>query len=113
MIQMLRLTVVGLCTTALALALSACGGSSSSSTSSSSTPSSTASTPATSSSTAGSSGTGKAALAVAADPSGALKYNKTSLSAKAGKVTIRFTNSSPLSHNVTIQQGTGGKTLGA
>jgi plastocyanin len=45
------------------------------------------------------------ALALAADPSGQLKYDRTALSAKAGAVRIDFTNNSPVPHNVTIQQG--------
>ena len=50
---------------------------------------------------------------MAADPSGQLKYNKTTLSAKAGKVTISFTNMAPEGHNVTLQKGTSGPTIGA
>ena len=46
-----------------------------------------------------------APVAIAADPSGQLKYDKTSLSAKAGAVKIDFTNDSPVAHNVTVQQG--------
>ena len=46
-----------------------------------------------------------APLAVAADPSGALKYDKKALSAKAGKVTIAFTNASQVGHDVTIAKG--------
>ena len=45
------------------------------------------------------------AVALAADPSGQLAYDKKSLTAKAGAVTIDFTNNSPVPHNVTIQQG--------
>jgi plastocyanin len=48
---------------------------------------------------------GGATLQVAADPSGALAYDKKSLSAKAGDVTIEFTNDSQTPHNVTIEQG--------
>ncbi len=40
-------------------------------------------------------------------------FNTTSLHAKAGKVTIKFTNQAPEGHNLTIQQGTGGKVIGA
>jgi plastocyanin len=50
-------------------------------------------------------------LALAANPSGLLSYNTKQLSAKAGKVTISFTNSSPVEHNVTIMSGT--KVVGA
>jgi plastocyanin len=37
----------------------------------------------------------------------------TSLTAKAGKVTINFTNNSPLGHNLTIVRGMSGPVLGA
>ena len=50
-------------------------------------------------------------LALAADPSGQLRYDKQTLKAPAGKVTINFTNSSPSAHNVTVSLG--GKVLGA
>jgi plastocyanin len=50
-------------------------------------------------------------LAIAADPSGQLAYDKKSLAAKAGAVKIDFTNGSPVQHNVTIEQN--GKPLTA
>jgi plastocyanin len=117
---------------ALALGVAACGGSSSSSSStgsaasgstgtsssatsagtgtaaSSSTPTSSAS----SSAAAGGSG-GSSTVAVAAAQSGQLAFDKKSLSAKAGTVKIAFTNMAPLGHNITIQQGTSGSTVGA
>ena len=112
-----RFTLVAI---ALALGISACGGSSGSSSSSSSaaassSASSTAtSSPATSSTTAApSSSSASSSLSIAADPSGALKFTKSSLTAKAGTITISFTNSSPLAHNLTVQQGTSGPVLGA
>ena len=46
-----------------------------------------------------------ATLQVAADPSGSFAYDKKSLTAKAGAVTIEFTNDSQVPHNVTIEQG--------
>ena len=46
-----------------------------------------------------------APLALAADPGGALKYDKKALSAKAGKVTVAFTNASQIGHDVTIAKG--------
>jgi plastocyanin len=52
------------------------------------------------------------ALSLQANPEGQLKYNKTSLTAKAGKVSIAFTNMAPLSHNMTIESSSG-KILGA
>ena len=47
-------------------------------------------------------GGGGQTLQLAADPSGALKYDTTSLEANAGSVTIDFTNDSSLPHNVTL-----------
>ena len=94
-----RFTLVAI---AWALGLSACGGSSGSS-------SSTSSAAASSSASA----TATSSLSIAADPSGALKFTKSSLTAKAGTVTISFTNSSPVAHNLTVQQGTSGPVLGA
>jgi len=44
-------------------------------------------------------------LKLAANTGGLLSYNANQLSAKAGSVTIAFTNASPLPHNVTIAQG--------
>jgi plastocyanin len=45
------------------------------------------------------------ALKLAADPSGGLSYDAKQLNAKAGRVTIDFTNAASLEHNVTIAQG--------
>ena len=45
------------------------------------------------------------ALKLAADPTGLLSYDTKQLSAKAGRVTITFTNAASLEHNVTIAQG--------
>ena len=44
-------------------------------------------------------------LKIAADPNGALKFDKTSLSAKAGKVTIVMTNTSSIPHAVEMEGG--------
>ena len=52
-------------------------------------------------------------LTDAADPSGPLKLTKSSLSARAGEVTIHFTNDSSLAHNFTIQRGSDGSVVGA
>ena len=75
---------------ALVLALSACGGGSSSS----------STTPAT---TGGGGGGGGSTVQISADPSGALKYEQTNVSATAGSITIDFTNMSSLPHDVTIE----------
>jgi plastocyanin len=85
------------------------GSASTSSTTGSSEPVATTGTPAPASSRA--SGKAGSALTLAANPSGLLAYNTKQLSAKAGTVTITFTNSSPLEHNVTIAEGS--KVLGA
>ena len=50
-------------------------------------------------------------LALAADPGGKLAYDKDRAAVLAGRVTVRFTNDSPLAHNVTIAKGS--RTLGA
>ena len=112
-----RFTLVAI---ALALGIGACGGSSGSSGSaaaSSSAGSTATSSPATSSvsatSAASSSSGAGGSVSIAADPSGALKFTKSSLTATAGTVTITFSNSSPLAHNLTVQQGTSGPVLGA
>jgi plastocyanin len=83
---------------ALALAAAGCGGGSGGSTS-------TAATSSTSTSgTASSLASGKATtLQLKADASGALKFDKSTLTANAGKVTIVMDNPSPLSHDVAIQ----------
>jgi uncharacterized cupredoxin-like copper-binding protein len=109
---MSKFPAIALSAVLVALGLAACGGSSSSSTSSSSAPA-TSSSSSTSTSASASTGGGGGSLSDAANPSGQLKFTKSSLSAKAGKVTINFANSSPLGHNFTIQQGTNGATVGA
>jgi plastocyanin len=48
---------------------------------------------------------GGRALALAADPGGALRYDRSSLEAPAGEVTIRMDNPSPVPHNVSIAGG--------
>jgi plastocyanin len=73
------------------LALSACGGGSSSS---STTPAST---------TGGGGGGGSSTVKISADPSGALKFEQTDVSATAGSITIDFTNMSSLPHDVRIE----------
>ena|SRR5947209_6139820 len=87
----------------ITLAVAGCGGSSSAGTSSSATTTSTAAPSASSAS--GSSGGGS--LSVAADPSGQLKFDKTSLSASAGSVAINFANHAPVGHNLTVASSSG------
>jgi plastocyanin len=101
------------------IVLAGCGsssGSSSSSSSSESAPaaSTPAETPSTSSSSseAGSSAGAGSSVSLSANPEGQLEYSTKSLSAKAGKVSIDFTNTSPVGHNVTIESSSG-STVGA
>ena len=102
-----KLLAVLLTTATLAVGLAACGGSSSTSTASSSASTSTTSAAAAPASSASSH------LSLAAAPSGMLMFTKTSLTAKAGKVTISFTNMAPEKHNLTIQKGTSGPVIAA
>lgn len=104
---MLRISALSLAAIALAVGVAACGGSSGSSTTSSSAPASTSS----SSSSSASSG-GGGTVSDAADPSGQLKFTSDNLTAKAGKTTVKFTNSSQLPHNMTIVDSSG-KQVGA
>jgi plastocyanin len=92
--------------------LAGCGSSSSSSTTSSaSEPAAPATTPATTSSAAAATPAPAAGasstLSLSANAEGQLKYNTTSLTAKAGKVAINFTNTAPEDHNVTIETSSG------
>jgi plastocyanin len=50
-------------------------------------------------------------LALAADPGGAFRFDRTRAAVLAGRLTVRLTNDSAVDHNVTIAQGS--KTLGA
>jgi plastocyanin len=79
---------------ALALGLAACGGGNEAATTGGG---------ATTAAGGGGGGGGGETLQLAADPSGALKFDKTSLEATAGNVTIDFTNDSSLPHDVKLQ----------
>ena len=85
--------------------LAACGGddSSSSSTTAAAESTSTTSTEAAGGGGGGSGGT----IAIAADPSGALAFTKTSITAPAGSDTIDFENASSTGHNVEIEDSSG------
>ena len=92
------------------IALVACGGGSDNS-----TESNTESAPATETGkteeaeggTAGSAGS----VAFESDPEGNLAFTTTTATAEAGKVTVEFTNSSPITHDVAIEDS-GGATIG-
>lgn len=57
----------------------------------------------TSSSSGSSSSGGGKPLTVTADPGGAIKWDKTSLSAKSGKVTLKIVNDSGVPHGIEVQ----------
>ena len=92
-----------------AFALVACGGGSDT------TSDSTAEQPTTQEESGGKSGekeaeggtAGAATLDFEADPSGSLAYTTDKATAKAGKVTVNFTNSSPVPHDVAIEDEAG------
>jgi len=90
--------IVAVVVAVLALVLAGCGGSSNKnagSNSSGATPTPT---------TAASSGGGSSgALALAAPADGSLKFDKTTLTAKSGKVTIDFDNPSSTPHAVEVE----------
>jgi plastocyanin len=88
-------------------ALVACGGGSDSSGSSeSSSPETTSESSGGGAETEGGSAGGASALAIEAASSG-LAYASTTATAKAGKVTVDFTNPQPLPHDVAIENAEG------
>jgi plastocyanin len=92
------------------LALAGCGSSSYSSSSASTAaqaPATSSAKSATPAPTPASESGGASKVSLEANPEGQLAYNTKSLTAKAGKVTVAFTNSSSLSHNVTIESSSG------
>ena len=90
---------------AAALTAAGCGSDdkSSSSSSSSGGGSTSAPAPTTTPSASPGGGGGSSSLKVSADPGGQLKFDKSSLTAKAGKVTITMDNPSSLPHGVGIE----------
>lgn len=84
-----RVLMLGLAVLALALGLAACGGGNNEG--------------GGNGGGGGGGGGGGTTLDLAADPGGALKFDKTSLDAAAGNVTIDFTNDSSVPHNVTVE----------
>jgi plastocyanin len=107
-----RISLMLAIATATAALLAGCGSSNSSTTGTTTTAATTAATGTTSSSAASStpapapssSGT---SLSIAANPTGELKFETSSLTAKAGSVSIAFTNAAPLEHNLTIASSSG------
>ena len=86
------------------LALVGCGSSSSTTSSSQTSPATPAATPTSSTpaAAAGSSAGGQT-VDLAANPEGQLKYDKSAITVKAGKVNIVFTNMAPLEHNLNVE----------
>jgi plastocyanin len=86
----------------LAIPVAGCGGDDDDSSSSSGSGGSTE-TSSNSGGGASSGGGGGETLKLAADPDGALKFDKTSLTAKAGNVTVVMTNDSSIPHAVEVE----------
>ena len=84
-----------------ALAIAGCGGDDNSDTQSAAPPPTTESTPTTTDSGSG----GGTKLALSADPSGALKFDKDSLTAKAGEISIDMANPSSTPHAIAVKGG--------
>ena len=114
----MRISLMLATAAATAALLAGCGSSNSTTTGTTATTATTAttgatSTPSTTSSSAAAPApapatTGSAQkLSIAANPQGELKYTTSSLTAKAGSVSIDFTNSSPVEHDFTIASASG------
>jgi plastocyanin len=95
---MRRITwLIALVLVAGALTAAGCGGDDSSSGGSGGTGTSS------DSSSSSSSGGGATTLTVTADPTGQIKWDKSSLSAKAGKVTLKLVNDSSVPHAIEVE----------
>lgn len=90
-----------------ALALAACGGGSDTTGEESAAAPETTQEAETEKEAEGGSAGSAAALDIEADPTGQLAFTTTEASAKAGKVTVNFTNSSPVPHDVKIEDSSG------
>jgi plastocyanin len=88
---------------AAALVAAGCGGGNDNSSGSSGNNSNATSSTTSTTSSAASGGGGGSTIKLGADPGGALKFDKTQLTAKAGNVTIDFDNSSQTPHAVEVE----------
>jgi uncharacterized cupredoxin-like copper-binding protein len=88
---------------ATALIAAGCGGSDDNSSDDSSSSSGTQGNTSDSTATGGGGGGGASTVKLTADPGGALKFDKTSLSAKAGKLTVVMDNPSQTPHAVEVE----------
>jgi uncharacterized cupredoxin-like copper-binding protein len=93
-----------LCAAIATFAVAGCGSSSSSSSTASSNTTAAPAPAATTPAPAASGGGGASSnLQLSADPSGQLKFDKSSLSTKAGNVTITMDNPSPVPHAIAVE----------
>jgi len=105
---MKKLAVTLAITLVAALGLAACGGGGGGSSSAGTTSGGGGGgSTATGTSTAAGGGGAAQSVPVSADPSGALRYQQSTLSAKAGGVTFKFTNAAPVTHNFCLQSSSG------
>jgi len=89
---------------AAGLLVAGCGSSDNNSSSSTTAPKPASKTKSTAKSPSAASGGGaSSSLKLSADPSGALKFNKKQLAAKAGAVTITMSNPSTLPHGIAVE----------
>jgi plastocyanin len=93
-----------------ALALVACGGGSDTTSDTAVAPETTQEAEGEKEAEGGSEGSA-AAVDIEADPSGQLAFTSDSATAKAGKATVNFTNTSPVPHDVRIESS-GGEEVG-
>jgi plastocyanin len=97
-----RLVTLMLAVAALALAVSACGGDDDEEDAEEPAAADTTTAEATTEETGGGGG-GGTTLELAADPGGALAFDKTTLEAPAGDVTIHLVNEASIPHNVEVE----------
>jgi uncharacterized cupredoxin-like copper-binding protein len=93
----------GLALSCVVLMASGCGGDDNNSSDTTAATTETPATDTTTTDTGAASAGGATTLKLAADPGGQLKFNKTALSAPAGKVTIVMDNPSSVPHAVAIE----------
>jgi uncharacterized cupredoxin-like copper-binding protein len=94
---------VGLVLVSVAIVAAGCGGDDNNSSDTTAATTETTTTDTTTTDTDAASAGEATTLTIAADPGGALKFDKTKLSAPAGKVTISMDNPSSLPHAVEIE----------
>jgi uncharacterized cupredoxin-like copper-binding protein len=88
---------------AAALAAAGCGGGGGNTSTGANTTPAASTTPPAASSTPAPASEATTKLSLSADPSGNLKFNKSSLSAKAGTVTITMDNPASIPHGVAVE----------